>query len=473
MDPGPFAERRVGTTIRDKWTLEKLLGVGGMAAVYVGVHRIGQRSAIKILHPEIARSPELCARFEQEARAVNRFTHPGVVAIRDVDVTEDGAPFLVMELLEGASLADLAARPGGVETGELIRLVDALLDVLVAAHARDIVHRDIKPDNLFVTADGRLKVLDFGIARVKDGIEALHTRAGAMLGTAPYMAPEQILGRDVDARVDVFATGATMFRLLSGRLIHEARAEPELIVKMATVPAPPLASVAPHVPREVGLVVDRALAFDRAARYPDAASMQRDVRALLGPASLAASTGTVGARTPEGLAAPSVEPPRPPANMGDTPMPPEPATDPTAVASPQAMLAAMGAPHAAPVAVPAWSVAVDPTVAVGPRAATLAPEVEKQRREETKTAAIFLLAVSLLLVLTVVMFLLSRPSTARVDPVPAGSAPSSTPSIEERERPPEDDEGRAMPPDPRASPWPHKGKGKGKGRGRHREREDD
>jgi serine/threonine protein kinase len=236
MDPAPLAERRVGTTIKGKWTLEKLLGVGGMAAVYVGVHRIGQRSAIKILHPEVARSPELCARFEQEAHAVNRFTHPNVVAIRDVDVTEDGAPFLVMELLEGTSLADLAARPGGVETAELLRLADALLDVLVAAHAQGIVHRDIKPDNLFVTRDGTLKVLDFGIARVKDGMKELRTRAGAMLGTAPYMAPEQILGRDVDARVDLFAVGATMFRLLAGRRIHEASSEPELLVKMATVP---------------------------------------------------------------------------------------------------------------------------------------------------------------------------------------------------------------------------------------------
>src|SRR5258706_8791978 len=99
MDAEEFAERRVGTTLRAKWRLEKLLGVGGMAAVYVGVHKIGRREAIKILHPQIARSKELRARFEQEAHAVNRFTHPGAVEIRDIDVTEDGAPFLVMELL--------------------------------------------------------------------------------------------------------------------------------------------------------------------------------------------------------------------------------------------------------------------------------------------------------------------------------------------------------------------------------------
>src|SRR4051812_44277061 len=101
MDPNAEAAKRVGTTLRDKWKLESLLGVGGMAAVYVAEHKIGQRSAIKILHADIAAIPEARARFEQEARAVNRFRHPGAVEIRDMDVTEDGAPFLVMELLEG------------------------------------------------------------------------------------------------------------------------------------------------------------------------------------------------------------------------------------------------------------------------------------------------------------------------------------------------------------------------------------
>ncbi len=201
-------------------------------------------------------------------------------------MTEDGAPFLVMELLEGASLAEHAGRPGGVAVGEVLRLVDELLDVLAAAHAQGIVHRDVKPDNLFVTRDGRLKVLDFGIARMKHG---MHTRAGAMLGTTPYMAPEQILGQDIDARVDVFAVGATMFRLLARRRLHEAESEPALLIKMATLPAPSLASVAPGVPREIAAVVDRALAFDREGRYPDAEAMQRDVRAVRAGGRLASA----------------------------------------------------------------------------------------------------------------------------------------------------------------------------------------
>src|SRR3954447_1789880 len=136
-------EKRVGTTLCGKWTLERLLGVGGMAAVYVGLHKIGRREAIKILHAEVARSKDLRARFEQEAHAVNRFTHPGAVEIRDIDVTDDGAPFLVMELLEGEPLSDRARRPGGVALDDVLRFADELLDVLVAAHAQGIIHRDI------------------------------------------------------------------------------------------------------------------------------------------------------------------------------------------------------------------------------------------------------------------------------------------------------------------------------------------
>ena len=154
MDLEHEAARRVGTTLRNKWTLERMLGAGGMAAVYVGVHKIGRREAIKILHPDVASEPEMCARFEQEAHAVNRLKHPGAVEIRDIDVTEDGAPFLVMELLEGTPLTDMARQPAGVPVDTLLRLMDELLDVLVAAHAQGIIHRDIKPDNLFVKPTG-------------------------------------------------------------------------------------------------------------------------------------------------------------------------------------------------------------------------------------------------------------------------------------------------------------------------------
>jgi serine/threonine-protein kinase len=276
----PEVLRRLGTTLREKWTLKRVLGVGGMAAVYVGQHKIGREDAIKILHPEVARSKNVRARFEQEAHAVNRFRHPGVVEIRDIDVAEDGAPFLVMELLEGESLSARVKR-GGMELPELLRIVDDMLDVLAAAHAQGIIHRDIKPDNLFLMNDGRLKVLDFGIARMREGApKTMHTKVGSTLGTVAYMAPEQTMSSKIDERADLFAVGATMFRILAKRYIHEAGSEMELLVKMASDPAPPLASVAPHVPGEICLIVDRALAFEKARRYPDARTMQADVRAV-------------------------------------------------------------------------------------------------------------------------------------------------------------------------------------------------
>lgn len=282
MDDKELCERRLGTTLRGKWTLERLLGIGGMAAVYVGVHKIGRRDAIKILHPDAARSDDMRARFEQEAYAVNRLGHPGVVEIRDIETTEDGAPFLVMELLEGEPLSKRAQRLGGIEPAELLRLIDELLDVLVVAHAQGIVHRDIKLDNLFVLTDGRLKVLDFGIAHMRSDLVMRRptTRIGTKLGTAPYMPPEQVKGLSIDGRADLFAVGATMFRVVAKRRIHEARTEPEMLLLMATTPAPPLAEVAPHAPSGVSMIVDRALAFNRRNRYPDAITMQGDVRAV-------------------------------------------------------------------------------------------------------------------------------------------------------------------------------------------------
>jgi eukaryotic-like serine/threonine-protein kinase len=281
MDPQAQAQQRVGATLCNKWTLEKLIGVGGMAAVYVASHKIGRREAIKILHRDVAQTPDLRARFEQEAQVANRFRHPGAVEIRDFDVSEDGAPFLVMELLEGESLGDRARRLGGIELAELLRLADELLDVLAAAHGAGIIHRDIKLDNLFVLSDGRLKVLDFGIARVRDGLPLqMRTRLGATLGTTSYMSPEQIKGLEIDARADLFAVGATLFRIIAKRRIHEAQNETELLVKMASQPAPPLLAVASSTPRDVAQVVDRALMYLRERRYPDAATMQGDVRAL-------------------------------------------------------------------------------------------------------------------------------------------------------------------------------------------------
>ncbi len=275
MDRGE-CEARVGTTLCGKWKLERLLGVGGMAAVYVARHKIGRDAAIKVLHPEIAVDGGVRERFEQEALAVNSIGHPGVVQILDMDETEDGCPFLVMELLDGETLADRAERQAP-PLKQLLDIVDQLLDVLAACHKKGIIHRDIKPENLFIQRDGKLKVLDFGIARMREGVR---TVAGAMLGTVAFMPPEQLKGDDIDGRADIFAIGATMFTVLAGRRVHLVDSDSQLAMKMLTTPAPGLASVVPDVPAGVAMVVDRALAYLADRRYPDAQTMRGDVWAL-------------------------------------------------------------------------------------------------------------------------------------------------------------------------------------------------
>jgi serine/threonine protein kinase len=289
-------QRRVGTTIRGKWHVDRLLGIGGMAAVYAATHKMGRQDAIKILHPHVAVSKELRARFEQEAMAISKLGHPGTVRVLDIDTTDDGRPFMVMELLDGESLGQRAERALPTPT-EILEIMDRVLEVLAAAHDLGIVHRDVKLDNLFLARDGRVLVLDFGIARMRQGGQGIQTRTGAMLGTTSYMSPEQIQGRNVDGRADLFAVGACLFRLLTGRRLHDAETDAELLIKMGTLPAPPLASVAPHLDPRVAAFVDRALAFDAAARFPDARAMQAELRGLLGrdgPRSAPTSHGAPG-----------------------------------------------------------------------------------------------------------------------------------------------------------------------------------
>ena len=250
-----------------------------MAAVYAAKHEIGRKEAIKILHPEVAKDKELVARFKREAHAVNQFSHPGAVEIRDIDTSEDGEPFLVMELLEGESLARRLKKEG-VELDEGLRLIDELLDVLVAAHAEGVIHRDIKPSNLFIEPNGKLKVLDFGVARLKHAPGTLITDAGTTLGTIAYMPPEQLRGEEIDRRADIYAAGATLFRIVAGERVHTG-GEDEVAAKVLKGPARTLVDVVPDASIGVQKVVDRALAHLVERRYPDARTMQLDVRALI------------------------------------------------------------------------------------------------------------------------------------------------------------------------------------------------
>jgi len=274
-----YARRRVGMVLRGKYRLERLLGVGGMAAVYKATHRNQAEFAVKLLHPAYSTREDVRTRFLREGYAANSVKHPGAVAVVDDDTAEDGAAFLVMELLDGEGVESLWARMNGrVSISAAVGIVTQLLDVLEAAHAKGIIHRDIKPANVFVLRDGTVKVLDFGIARARDAIagSAVQTGTGVLLGTPAFMPPEQAMARAslIDARTDVWAAGATLFTLISGQVVHEGTSAAELMVKAGTAPARPILSVAPGVPPVIAQVIDRALAFEQAARWPSAASMR-------------------------------------------------------------------------------------------------------------------------------------------------------------------------------------------------------
>jgi|GEM_PF-1077229 len=271
---------RVGRLISGKWRLDALIGVGGMAAVYMATHRNGAMAAVKILHEEVSLNQEVRERFLREAYIANKVNHSGTVKVLDDDRDELGAPYIVMELLTGETVEGRAQRNGGrLSIDETLDILDRSLAVLEAAHAASIVHRDLKPENLFLTDQGQLKVLDFGIARLREENQQRRTQTGLVMGTPAFMAPEQAMGRwnDVDLRTDLWAMSATAFTLLTGLPVHEAETAGEMLIAAATRPARSLARVFPQAPFPLVALVDRGLSYERDNRYPDAQSFRLEL----------------------------------------------------------------------------------------------------------------------------------------------------------------------------------------------------
>jgi len=296
------ARARLGMVLQEKWRLDAVLGVGGMAAVYAATHRNGKRVAVKMMHKDLSENDEVKRRFLQEGYAANAIQHDGAVSVLDDDVAPDGSAFIVMELLEGDTIEGRWEKAGKrMAPREVLAIVDQVLDVLAAAHAKSVVHRDIKPENLFITKTGLVKVLDFGIARVLEARQQRQTstRADTVMGTPAFMAPEQALAHwdEVDGRTDLWAVGATMFTLLTGRHVHEGVTANEQLVRAATTHPLSIAQVAPDVPPAVRDIVDRALEFERQRRWPDAVAMQQAVQAALGTMGGAEPLAVSGRRT--------------------------------------------------------------------------------------------------------------------------------------------------------------------------------
>ncbi|MEU9795518.1 protein kinase [Streptomyces sparsogenes] len=269
-----------------RYAVREELGRGGMAAVYRAHDTALDRVvAVKVMHGELGRDPSFRRRFKREAQLAARLAHAHVVAVHDIGEEPDPGgvgepmPYLVMEFVEGESLRDRLRRgPVGVE--EALRIVADVLAGLEASHARGIVHRDIKPANVMLTSDGGVKVMDFGIARAVQSAESALTGTGTVLGSAPYMAPEQATGGEVDGRTDLYAVGVVLYQLLSGRLPFEDDSVPALLYKHVHVAPPALAEVGVDVPPAVQELVTRALAKDPAARYADAGAMRAEVEAV-------------------------------------------------------------------------------------------------------------------------------------------------------------------------------------------------
>ena len=274
---------RLGTVVDGRWQLDTVLGVGGMATVFGARHRNGKRVAIKLLHPHLALMPQAVSRFVREGYAANLVEHPGAVSVLD-DGTLEGVPFLVMEYLEGETVDARCDRlEGRMALPDALAVGDAVLAVLEAAHARGMVHRDIKPENLFLTVEGAVKVLDFGVARLAElvGTGESGTQSGSSLGTPAFMPPEQARGHreGIDARTDLWAAGAALFYMISGRFVHDAGSVNELLVRTMTSPARSLSTVSRKTPPAIVAVIDRALSFHSNDRWPSAAAMREALRA--------------------------------------------------------------------------------------------------------------------------------------------------------------------------------------------------
>jgi len=264
----------VGAVLNGRWRLVRLLGEGGMGAVYEadGPPGVGKR-AIKLLHQEFVKEEQILARFFAESQATRGLNHPNVAQVLETATAENGTPYLVMELLLGIPVSDYVEQGQALPTPQAVHLVHGVLQALAAAHARGIVHRDIKPDNLFLVSDQggsfHVKVLDFGIAKVMDiaGGMGHKTRTGVLLGTPGYMSPEQIKNsKGVDARTDLWSVGIIFYELLTGASPFPADNEFTRLTAVLTQDVKPIEQVAPHLASWSGFF-QRALAKDPALRF--------------------------------------------------------------------------------------------------------------------------------------------------------------------------------------------------------------
>ena len=265
------------------YTLLEPTGHGGMSVVYRGRHDALDRTvAVKILSENLAASAEFLERFRREARTVANLRHPNVITVFDFGQDERGVPYLVLEYIEGPTLADLM--DAGLDDSRIPNLLDQIAAGLDYAHGRGVIHRDIKPGNVLMTEDGRAVLADFGLAWLLEGAHL--TLSGGVIGTPEYMSPEQAAGEPIDYRSDVYALGVVLYEMLVGERPFVAETPIAVLLQHLQDPPPSILLARPDLPLAVGDVVARVLAKDPAERYASAGELARAFRAAFDPRSV-------------------------------------------------------------------------------------------------------------------------------------------------------------------------------------------
>ncbi|HWG03355.1 MAG TPA: Stk1 family PASTA domain-containing Ser/Thr kinase [Trebonia sp.] len=284
-----LADALIGRVLDGRYLVRSRIAHGGMATVYLATDaRLDRQVALKVMHADLARDAEFVTRFIGEAKSVARLSHPNIVAV--FDQGSDGHyPYLAMEYVPGRTLRSLLRERGWFPADQALEVMDPILAGLAAAHRAGMVHRDVKPENVLLTADGRVKVVDFGLARAQAA--SGQTRVGQLIGTVAYIAPEQVTGGVTDARTDVYAAGVLLFEMLTGRQPHTGESPLAVAYKHVNEEVPPPSAFVRGLPPGLDQLVRAATSRDPRQRPASADAFLRAVRSLRGPAALDGAAG--------------------------------------------------------------------------------------------------------------------------------------------------------------------------------------
>lgn len=315
----------IGVVLGTKYRIEEKIGEGGMGQIYMARHiTLNKRYAVKMLNAEFSKNQEAVERFRREATTAGELDHPNIINITDIDYTDDGLAYIVMEFLDGREFRDDLTQTPILATDRLVRIFTQVCRALDAAHARGIVHRDLKPENIFLVdlpdQPDTVKLLDFGISKIKTGGATNLTQTGMVIGTPHYMAPEQAKGdRDIDHRADIFALGAILYEASTGQVPATGDTATAILMKILLEEPVPPRQLNPNLSPEVEMVIQRAMQKDREQRFQSCSELAEALQAATGMGTSTQMSGIA--------AAPSMYPtasqPTPPASTGMQTPPPQ------------------------------------------------------------------------------------------------------------------------------------------------------